>query len=124
MFYINSWFRVILFLMRNFVYLPHMKGIIRILIALFLSLGLFGCAEKSTQEYTVTYRVYYTDSVVKTYTRTVSLEGDNDLCLSSYKGSNSLMIRKHNSLGVREWILETTAPIELLEYSDNFVRVY
>ena len=109
---------------KKFVYLLRMKRFTKILIVLFLSLGLFGCAEKSTQEYTVTYRVYYTDSDVKTYTRTVTLEGDNDLCLDSYRGSNSLKIRKHNSLGVREWILETTAPIELVEYSDNFVRVY
>lgn len=101
-----------------------MKGFIKILIALFLSVGIFGCTVKPTQEYTVTYRVYYINSEVKTYTHTVTLKGDNDLCLSSRNGSNSLMIRKHNALAVREWILETTAPIEVLEYSDNFVRVY
>lgn len=101
-----------------------MKGFMKILIVLFLSLGLFGCAEKPTQEYTVTYRVYYTDSEVKTYTRTVTLEGDNDLWLSSYKGSNSLIIRKHNAFAVRACIFESTAPIELLEHSDNFIMVY
>ncbi len=92
-----------------------------------MTIGLFGCAkakEQPSQEYTVTYRMYYTDSVIKTYTCTVSLKGENDLCLSSYKGSNSLVIRKHNSLEVKASILETTAPIEILGHSDNFSRTY
>ena len=102
-----------------------MKKILRFLLVLGMTIGLFGCAkERPSQEYTVTYRVYYTDSVIKTYTHTVFLKGENDLCLTSYWGTNSLVIRKHDSFGVRDWILETTAPIEILEHSDNFARVY
>ena len=107
-----------------------MKTFIKLILLLTVSFCLYGCSNNSgekTEEYYVRYRVYYTNTDIKTETFRTSLGGNRrryDLHLDSYRGSNSINITYHNSIGVAVRVISTTAPIEIIEHSNNFVKTY
>lgn len=107
-----------------------MKTFIKLILLLAVSFCLYGCSDKSgekTEEYYVSYCVYYTNTDIKTRTFQIELPKNNkgyDLYLDSYRGSNSIDITPHNSIGDAVRVISTTAPIEIIEHSNNFVKTY
>jgi hypothetical protein len=107
-----------------------MKTFIKLILLLAVSFCLYGCSDNSgekTEEYYVKYRVYYTNTDIKTETFRTELPENKrgyDLHLDSYRGSNSIDITSHNSIGVAVRVISTTAPIEIIEHSNNFVKTY
>ena len=105
-----------------------MKTFIKVLLLFAMSFCIYSCAEDNkTKEYYVTYRVYYTSTDIKTETFRASLGGNRggyDLHLDSYKGTNFITINRHNSINAHRRVLSTTAPIEVIDYSNNFRKVY
>lgn len=107
-----------------------MKTFIKLILLLAVSFCLYGCSNnsgKKAEEYYVRYRVYYTNTDIKTGTFRTELPENSkgyDLYLDSYRGSNSIYIARHNSLGITVQVISTTAPIEIIDYSNNFVKTY
>ena len=104
-----------------------MKTFIKVLLLLAMSFCLYSCAENyELNEYYVTYRVYYTSTNIKTETYRGNLPGKRgyDLHLTSNKGTNFISINTHNSISVYKIVISTTAPVEIIDYSNNFRRVY
>lgn len=102
-----------------------MKTFIKAFILIAALLCFYSCSHnKEVKEYYVTYRVYYTSTDIKTETYRTNLAGRYDIHLDSYRGSNSISITGHNSLRLEATVLSTTAPIEIIDYSSNFIKAY
>lgn len=90
-----------------------MRKILIILTALLL---LASCKtfDRKACAWEVTYTVYYTTEVNKTFTTTVTGREGDKIKLSSYHGTNILYLQDQQAPGLTKDIFTSTAPIELV----------
>ena len=102
-----------------------MKKFITILLVAIISLvAATGCKEKGElKDYWVKYRVYYSESFVQEIIHHEFRRGETYLRIASNKGTNYIEIGRMDKMFGTE-VVSTTAPIQVVDYSDNFVKFY
>ena len=81
---------------------------------LLLFLTLVSCSADEDRIYTLTYRVYYNNSVIKEYV----VKSNKKFYIGSDRGSNYI---KEGSI-VGPTVITTSAPIEIITYSYDLVN--
>ena len=79
-------------------------------------------ASSNDEEYVVTYRVHYSADSFKDYTYTFYAPNGVELQTSSWFGTNILYVIKTTRPVKYHTIIRTTAPVEIISYSDNFKK--